>query len=271
MSKQHKIRWGRSDYSKLSHLVRKVNQKTFGLEVKRPDLAGHIPEQLDYQELKSTIKTRSDFNRVMKKYNRFLQEGSEELVKSSRGAVASKWEVHEFEIAQRVENMRRAKRKKYLEGQQVTIANKPTGVTRAEMGKIKENEVKESKKKFNNMSQREWEVAFKLFDKKLNSSYVLEKKQLMIRNYMKGLVREGYSDELLEMLNTIPLDKFVDLVDTDETATFDFIYDPIELRARQEQLLDLWREHSTGENINNINIYNLKEETYNEIFNGVKL
>lgn len=260
MSKQYNIHWRRSDYSKLSHLTRKVNQKIFELQVKRPDIAGYQPAMLDYQDVKKDIKTRRDFNNFINKYNRYLREGVEELQKSNRGAVASKWAVREFEIAQFAENTKRRATAKRLGEQDVTIAGKTTGVKRAEMGSIKENAVKPSKKKFINQSQEEWERASRLFERKMMSTYNDEQMQLMIENYVKGLIAEGYSDDLLQILNKIPVDKFREIIDTDETATYDFIYDPLNLKAKQDSLVELWGQY-VDENVDNrINYKGIAEQ-----------
>lgn len=249
MPKQYNIRWGRSDYSKLSHLVRKVNKKILNIEVKRPDIAGYQPSMLDYQNAKAQIKTRQDFNNFINKYERYLRDGVEEVERSVRGAKASLWEINEFNIAQRAENVRRANTRKRLGEMEVKIGGKGTGVKRSEMGSIKENEAKPSRKKFKNMSQEEWKRAFVLMEKKMRSDYDVERKQHMIENYIKGLINEGYSDELLQILNKVPLDKFMEVIDTDEVASFDFIYDPIELRGKQERLIELWSQYA-NEDVN---------------------
>ena len=271
MSKQYNIRWGRSDYSKLSHLVRKVNKKVFEIEVKRPDIAGYQPAMLDYKDVKESIKTRQDLHNFINKYNRYLREGAEETLKSDRGAVASKWAVKEFEIAQRAENTRRRATAKRLGAQDVTIGGKSTGVKRAEMGKIKENAVKPSRKKFKNQSQREWELASRLFDRKMHSTYNDEQQQKMIENYVKGLIAEGYNDELINLLNKIPLKQFLDVVDTDEKATFDFIYDPLELRVKQDSLIELWEQYVDEDTNNRINIEALTSEVQNEYAMGMRV
>ena len=271
MSKQYNIRWGRSDYSKLSHLVRKVNKKAFEIEVKRPDIAGYQPAMLDYAEVKESIKTRHDFNIFVNKYKRYLRDGAEEIRKSDKGAVATNWAVKEFEIAQRAENIRRKRVSGTIGEKPVTIAGKETGAKRKEMGKIKENAVKPSQKKFKNQSQREWELASKLFDRKMRSTYGDEMQKRMIENYVKGLIAEGYSDELLNLLNKIPVDKFLEIVDTDETATFDFIYDPLELRVKQDYLIELWEQH-TDENVDNgINFNAIINEVQSEYENGTRI
>ena len=250
MPKRYNIRWGRSDYSKLSHLVRKVNKKVFEIEVKRPDIAGYQPAMLDYQDVKKEIKTRQDLHNFINKYERYLREGVEETLKSDRGAVASKWAVREFEIAQRAENTRRRATAKKLGEKDVTIAGKPTGVKRAEMGSIKENAVKPSKKSFKNQSQEEWERASRLFERKMMSMYNDAQLKLMAENYIKGLIAEGYSDEVQQLINKIPLEKFREIIDTDETATFDFIYDPLDLKAKQDSLIELWEQY-VDENVDN--------------------
>lgn len=271
MSKQYNIRWGRSDYSRLSHLVRKVNKKVFEIEVKRPDIAGYQPAMLDYQDAKKDIKTRQDFNNFIKKYERYLREGVEEIKTSDRGAKATTWAVREFEIAQRAENTRRRATAKRLGEQNVKIGGKDTGVKRAEMGKIKENAVKPSQKKFKNQSQREWELASRLFEKKMHSTYNDERQQLMIENYVKGLIAEGYNDELLNLMNKVPLKQFLEVVDTDEKATFDFIYDPLELKAKQDSLIELWEQYVDEETDNNINFDAIMKEVQNEYTNGLRV
>lgn len=263
--RKHKISWRRSDYSKLSHTIRKFNEKAFRLEVTRPDLAGHIPEMLDYHEVKATIKTRKELNYFLNAHKRFLKEGMEELKTNRVGDVASKWEIREFNEQQRIENIRRSARLKHLNEKDVTIGGKSTGVKRAEMGKIKENEVKPSKKSFDKfIKQGEWEKAKRMFERRMRSTYDEEKARHMMSNYIRGLIREGYSDKLQRLMNTIPLEDFVDTVDLDEIAQFDFIYDPIELKVREEQLLNLWEKFSVEDHDNKIDIDNIVEEVAHE-------
>lgn len=271
MSNQYNIRWRKSDYAKLSHLVRKVNKKVFEIEVKRPDISDYQPQMLDYQELKGSIKTRHDLNIILNRYNRYLREGVEEVEKSTRGAVASKWQVNEFKIAQRAENVRRANLRKKMETQEVTIGNKGTGVTRAQMGKVLDNATKPSKKNFDNMDAGSWKHAFQLFERKMFNSYEGMFEHYHIRNYVKGLVAEGYSDELINIMQHISPKEFERVFYTDETATYDFIYDPIELKAKQGRLIELWREHVDPSVNNKIDVGVIVEEVQAEYENGERI
>ena len=241
MPKQYNIRWGRSDYSRLSHLVRKVNKKIFEIEVTRPDISEYQPDWLDYQELKSEIKTRRDFDRLINKYNRYLREGAEEVKKSARSAVDTEWAINEFKIAQRVDNASKTRKRKEIEAKEVTIAGKPTGVTRAEMGSIKQNELQPSKKNFDNMSKKEWEIAKRMFDKKLNDKYKESRSALLRDNYIKALHKLNYPDEIEQLVLELPIDEFINKHETDEVCHIDFLYDPIDMSWKIGIVRSAWQ------------------------------
>ena len=271
MSRQNNIRWTRSDYSKLSHMVRKVNKKVFEQQVKRPDIADFQPEMLNYQEIKKSIKTRHDLKMVMNKYNRYLKEGAEEVIKTDAGGVLTKWQRKEIQIFDRTENAKRTRKAKKLGEREVTVGGKGTGQTRSQMGNIKENDIKKRKHDINKMNQDDINAIFRLMDKKMRSSYEEERKKLMIENYVKGLISEGYSDELIKLLNKIDVDVFLEIIDTDELATFDFIYDPLELKAKETKLIELWKEHLNNSIDNKINYSSIRQDILNEYAMGERI
>lgn len=240
MSKRYNISWRRSDYSRISHTVKKVNQKIFEIQVKRPDIADFQPDMLDYQGVKSQIKTRQDLNRFLNKYKRYLKDGSEEVVKSSRGARDTKFEIENFNIAQRTENARRTRERKRLGEKEVTSRGEGTGAKRKEMGTIKENSLKPSRQKFDSKSQREWELAKKNMNAIFDSDVREERKERMRQNYIKGLRGLGFSEEIVNTVTSLNIDTFVDAVNTETEASFDFFYDPLEHKLKEDILIDLW-------------------------------
>lgn len=231
------------------------NLKAFNNKVKyhrnkHPTDRDMYPETKTYEDVLDTVKTRKDIAYVNQSLQRFLEPDSTTIVKSKSGARATKWEVEEFYHNQEVENEKRRQRKKELDEKEVTLGGKPTGSKRKEMGSIKENDIKELHKNYDNMSMQEWKKAKMLYEQRLKESYNQRKKEVMLSNYIKGLIHEGYSESLQNYMLTIPLDKFIEIVDTDEIATFDFIYDPQELKNKESRLWDLWEQHSTGKNEN---------------------
>lgn len=258
MSKQYNIRWTRSDYSKLTHLVKKVNTKVLNVEVKRPDIAQFQPDMLDYHTLKSQIKTRRDFNNLINKYERYLREGAEEVIKTKNGGQLTEWQKNEIKIFDLVENSKKARTRKRLEEKEVTIGGKGTGKTRAEMGTIKENEVKSRTHNVNNMSQKDLDKLFRLMEKKMSSTYEDKAKLNKLIHYCAGLENQGLGD-IVEIMKHIPVDKFIELLDTDEIADFGFIYDPIELNVRRDRLREFWESHIDTSVNHNIEYFGVDE------------
>lgn len=199
-----------------------------------------VPDRVSKKEAIQSIETRADYNRLINSLQRFSKRGAEKPVTSTRGAKSTQWEVEEFKHKQRIENARRTRERKKLEQQDVKSRGKSTGVKRAEMGSIKENSLKPSRKNFQNLSQKEWELAKKNIDNMLNANYRDEKKLKMKENYIKGLITAGFPDSLIDIIRGMDIDTFVETVANDQEATFDFIYDPLELQVKAEALKETW-------------------------------
>lgn len=240
MQKGNKIRWRENDEKELKRLIKNFNTKISYVKKKHPELASSMPGKLSFKELKNKISTRSELKRTENSLKRFSRKGAEKQIVSSRGAKSTVWEVNEFKIKQRIENARRTRERKKIESQEVKSRGKGVGVTRSEMGSIKENSLKPSKKNFNNLSQKEWELAKRNIDNMLNENYRNDKKMQMKENYIKGLENAGYSDELIQLIKKVDIDVFINTVETDQEATFDFIYDPIELQVKSDSLYEVW-------------------------------
>lgn len=254
MAKQPNIRWRKSDNKELQRIVNNYNAKIRRVQAKNPDAVDYLPQKITMKQAREMIETRADFKRVTASLQRFSERGAENVFTSNRGLKTTQWVVDEFKRNQAAENKRRAKKRKELGEREVKQGGKPTGAKRKEMGRIKENAVRESKKDPRNMSMEEFKKAARLFEKKMRQSYNDEQARKMQVNYIRGLIREGYSEELTKYLLTIPTDKFMEIVDTDESATFDFIYDPVQMKVKESVLWDIWEEHGTGKNELNVSL-----------------
>lgn len=93
------IRWNRSDYGKLSYAVRMFNKKVRELESLDKNV---LPEEFNYQELKNTIYSRKELNRVIKALRRFsINESQQKTIKLEGGEEITKWEYSELKKAQK--------------------------------------------------------------------------------------------------------------------------------------------------------------------------
>ena len=240
MPEKHSIRWRNRDRDELKRVVKNYNAKVTRLKKKNPYIADLYPDKIKVSDVTKSIETRTDYNREIARLQRFSKRGAEEIKVSDEGATATKWEVQNFYYDQRRENNRRKKERERLEKMPVTSRGKDTGQTRATMGKIKENAVKPLNKKFDKLSQKEWEKAKAYIDSRLDEKFMNEQKGNMKDNYIKGLKNAGFSKELVDLMEQLDSSKFVDVVDIDTEADFDFIYDPQELAYKNQVLLELW-------------------------------
>ena len=90
------IRWKRGDYVKLSKAVASFNRKVNELDVNE---AKYLPNLKDYKELKETIMSRKELNRIVKALRNFNVEGAETKVTLPSGQNITKWEYHELKLA----------------------------------------------------------------------------------------------------------------------------------------------------------------------------
>lgn len=93
------IRWTRSDYQKLSYAVRKFNEKINELEALELD---YLPEQYNYSDLRDSIYSRRELNRIIKGLNRFTtKESQQRMITLPSGEEITRWEYSELKKAMR--------------------------------------------------------------------------------------------------------------------------------------------------------------------------
>ena len=251
MAKQrNKIRWRESDSLELQRAINNFNAKLYREHKKNPDTANYLPSRVKKSELVKGIKTRADLTRTINSLKRFSKRGAEKPVKSTRGAKATQWELDEFKRKQRTENARRTRERKKIEEKPVTSRGQKTGSKRSEMGSIKANSLKPNKANFNNLSQKEWELAKESIEKSITPLHQEFLKHNMRLNYIKGLQNAGFSDDIISLVYEMDIDDFIEVTQTDTEAEFDFIYDPIEFNLKNEALREVWenavQQHKKG-------------------------
>lgn len=245
MSKQPNIRWTKNTLKELERLQNNFNAKMYRTKKKNPNLTGELLVRQNKTNAIANIKTRADFNKYIKELQDFSKRGSEKTVKGSRGTHVTQWEYDVFkEREKQAEKIRIAEQKKF-ENKPVKIAGKKQDATRAQMGSIKENEMKPRDRKPENMTTKEYQKSIQRIDNILNDPKYFEKRQEVMReNYLKGLQDSNILDSaphLKEMIEEIPLDKFFETVQLDETATFFHYKDETQDHdVRVNTIVDAW-------------------------------
>ena len=95
MPESHPIKWRKVDLQKARQAVKKFNAKIDYWKKKNPGAEEYLPEKLTLAEIKKDVKTRKDFNRLMKELQAFQKRGAEKLITPFEGAEykVTQWEA----------------------------------------------------------------------------------------------------------------------------------------------------------------------------------
>lgn len=239
--KQPNIRWRNRDEEEAKRAIKNFNAKIYR---QRKKLSGDdliaLPDTIKFSDFKSNIGTRSDYNRSLQNIKSFSNRGAEKIVKGAKGVKTTQWDIDVTTRANEERNKKRAKKQKELAKKNVKSQGKDTGNKRSEMGKIKEVALKPVNLDVNKKTPEEWEKAKKSIERELNTKKQNEALQQMKENYIKGLKTNGYDEELIELVESVDNDIFIDTVVNDTEASFDFIYDPLQREIKSEALKNAW-------------------------------
>lgn len=245
MPKQYPIRWRESDLKEVERVVRNFNAKIYRLRKKAdtgtflPVMKAQLPETVRVAEFVEGIGTRQQLNRELNKLKRFSRWGSEEIVTSSRGGKTLKWYVDEAKEATRILNIQKAHQRKALQQKDVTSRGSKTGTKVADFARM-QTELRPTRVNFENLSQKEWDLKRRWIDRQIDPLFQEQKKYSMRANYIKGLENMGFSPDIVEIVRNLPIDRFVEIVQTDTEGEFSFIYDPLEFEAKEGALKEVW-------------------------------
>lgn len=79
MAIQSQIRWKKGDYIRLGQAVSRFNKIKNEVAKLDEDVVKFLPDNQDYQTLKTQIKTRNELNRVINSLRSFNKENAEIL------------------------------------------------------------------------------------------------------------------------------------------------------------------------------------------------
>ena len=245
---QPSIRWRQRDLDELQRTINNFNAKLYRMQKKNPDMSDILPSRLTKTNLKNEIATRQEYNKIIQSLQEFSKRGGEgELPSEDAPIQKTEWEISHQKTRAQLANKRQAEKRDDLTKRNVKVGGRDTGVPRASMGRIRENEGKPvtenlDKKK----STEEFEKAVRNIDAKLNRQ-LIDKKQLMMRNnYIKGLADYGFLDDeetaekLMQYIMGVSQDTFVNTVVDDEFATFEWYKDKQAFETRLKGIIEAW-------------------------------
>lgn len=176
------IRWKKGDYIRLGRAISKFNKTINEIEVDEKNV---LPELRNYKELKSSINSRKELNRVIKALNRATSENLTETRTYASGEELTKWEYNEVNRA-----MRRAMRNLESERAGILAGRESIG-----MGEERLSEIKAIERSFENLENRigrDFERIKERIFSLGRSDYKLTRDKQFKENFYKAL--EGISN-----------------------------------------------------------------------------
>jgi hypothetical protein len=255
MPKSGKIRWRQSDEDKINIEVHKANEKIMKERkqlTKKGVSAEHLPALINVHEYKEQMKqgTRSDFNRNIKHVENMVEDKQAfKPIISPTGNTITKWEYEKVKSDVKHINHERRKRKEQIMNEPATSRGVDLGMKRGEMGDIRTQEYEPKSFNFDKIRAGcEWKMYVESVEKQVRDTYFSEKNSLYKDNYIKAVINAGLpdADEIIAAIRNIDSDTFFQIASSEEQATIEFVYDPAELAARSEIILEIWQNAADG-------------------------
>ena len=176
------IRWKRGDYIRLGRAISKFNKTINEIEIDEKDI---LPEMKNYKELKESINSRKELNRVINALNRANVKTLTDSVAYESGEELTRWEFNEINKA-----MRRALRN--LESEKASIL---TGRESIGMGDERLSEIKAIERSFETLGERKGSEFERIKERIFSlgrSDYKITRDKQFQENFYKAL--EGISN-----------------------------------------------------------------------------
>ena len=228
MQREPNIVWRKSQQEKLTRSVAKFNAKITRELKKNSDLAEFLPSKLNTKTLKESIKTNKDLGKLVKSVDRAFKKDVFAPVSTKGGIKTTQYEINEAKLKVRQINRERA----------VELKKANPSTERGTMGLMRDVSLQPKKFDIDKMSNKEWEKFKRWAEKQTMSSFKQGKMEMYKNNYLVGISNTfGEGSEIFNRFSAIPADKLVELYYKDPVFSIDFIYDPIELERRQNELM----------------------------------
>ena len=212
------IRWKKGDYIRLGQAVSRFNKMLSELD----DVANDVlPKGREYKELRDTITTRAELNRIIKSLGKATKENLREVHTFSSGEEITSWEFNELKKAKR-----RAIR--HLKGERTAILDERPSIG---MGDERLSEIKAIEESFEKLDEKTGKGLDTLKERIFTigrSDYGMYKDKIFMENFytaLEGLQNFDHYEDLKKELGKIKNPhKFYEYVKQSPTLMDIFLY-----------------------------------------------
>lgn len=236
------IKWRKQDQIKLTNYVRKFNSSITKLS-KTPDFEGLgiLPEKMNIRHIRAGIATRSDFNRIINRIDKWFKRGSRDIV-TYEGMRVTNWTKKTLQS-----DIRTANKKKDALVKKSKISETRRKTENLERINIK-NQINRQKKlieegKLEDASQSWQNFVYNAFRQSLDSQNELFSIQYYysyIKSVRKSLEPE-HAEEIVNFLEKKGLTGYdiFTAIGIDDVFGVNFVYGPEDSEAKHEAIMEM--------------------------------
>ena len=234
------IKWRQQDKTKVSRYVQKFNTAITRLEKLNPDLVdtGVLPERLDVSEIRSQITTRADFNRFIKRVDRFFKPGAKDIVMAPSGYRMTRWGIKEAKLTERRINQQRVafvEKMKISKAEQKALKLKPIDVFKEQQKVLNSDSPSKAQK---------WMNFLYTLERESGDNYYTNMSVQVQQSYIKSL-KNTFGDQSETLVNFIKDNeiKGTDIlyaISKNDILDFEYLYSREDADAKLEMLTDYW-------------------------------
>ncbi len=234
------IKWRQQDKTKVSRYVQKFNTAITRLEKLNPDLVdtGVLPERLDVSEIRSQITTRADFNRFIKRVDRFFKPGAKDIVMAPSGYRMTRWGIKEAKLTERRINQQRVafvEKMKISKAEQKALKLKPIDVFKEQQKVLNSDSPSKAQK---------WMNFLYTLERESGDNYYTNMSVQVQQSYIKAL-KNTFGDQSETLVNFIKDNeiKGTDIlyaISKNDILDFEYLYSREDADAKLEMLTDYW-------------------------------
>lgn len=247
------IKWRKQDEVKLSRYVRKFNTAITKYSNANPDLAdaGLVPQKLSVYDLKKSIYSRNDFNRQMRRIDRFFRKGQRDIITDPiSGFKTMRWTYNEARYTLQSVNRRReemVKKLKIAPSQFLPKELKPVSL-QSQMQEMQKRIERLGKFRNNYDTQSNimqgWDMFLKQLVRRSSDDYYDRKNSQYYDNYIQSLYSNfgnEKGEELEWLIISLGLNGYELYMMSlyDDGINIDYMYGPEQSEDKYNQLLDL--------------------------------
>ena len=237
MAKNYNIKWREEDVDQLRREIRNFNRKVDRLMKKgSPEVKAALPPKLSMKTAKAGIQSRADYNRQLKQIRRFTEKGSEQLMKTSGGVTAPKFEIKEMQARVAQSNRQRKAARERIGT--IDAGNKPL------MGRIREQSYM-PKKAVGKVRPEDWDQYKRSVMKQSAPDYKTNMDAAYKDNYFKMLDNLFAEDEdaadlqeMKDIIDSMTTEDFIDQSLNDDVLYIQFYRDPIKREVKKDLIRD---------------------------------